>query len=154
MSIEQNFKTLVGVILHAESQGNPRHELLLELGETPQTIIQAGGQIFSGLDLVLKANTVGKMHFDHGVPRGVIERLPEILSAPKAIYRSATQAVVGAVVVMTFELQRGFPLIIPVHASKQIGRGRICNVVASMYAKEGPSPEAKWKSDGLLLWES
>lgn len=67
MSIDQNFKTLVGVVLQAEMEGKPRHELLLELGPTPPAVIQAGGQRFNGLDLVLKAKTVGKMHFDHGV---------------------------------------------------------------------------------------
>lgn len=154
MSIDQNFKTLVGVVLQAEMEGKPRHELLLELGPTPPAIIQAGGQNFDGLDLVLKAKTVGKMHFDHGVARGLIERLPEVLNTPKTIYRSAAGILGGAVVVMTFELQRGFPLIIPVHANKQIGRDRFCNEVASMYAKEGPNPEVKWKEAGLLLWEA
>ncbi|HCF3841183.1 TPA: hypothetical protein NID17_005863 [Pseudomonas aeruginosa] len=155
MDSDQNFKTLVGVVLQAESSGKPRHELLLELGETPASIIAAGGEIYSGLDLVLKGKTVGKMHFDHGIPRGVIERLPLILSAPKAIYRSANQAVQGGggVVVMTFETHLGYPLIVPVHARKQIGRDRFCNEVASMYPKEGPDPEAKWKAAGLLLWE-
>lgn len=145
----------MGVLLQAEAVGRPRHELLLELGETPASIIAAGGEIYSGLDLVLKGKTVGKMHFDHGIPRGVIERLPQILNAPKAIYRSANQTVQGggSVVVMTFETHRGYPLIVPVHARKQIGRGRFCNVVASMYAKEGPNPEARWKAEGLLLWE-
>lgn len=151
---DQNFKTLVGVVLQAEAVGRPRHELLLDLGETPASIIAAGGGIYSGRDLVLKGKTVGKMHFDHGIPRGVIERLPQILNAPKAIYRSANQAVQGggSVVVMTFETYRGYPLIVPVHAKKQIGRG-LYNEVASMYAKEGPNPEAKWKAAGLLLWE-
>lgn len=153
MSVDHNFKTLVGVIIQAEMDGRPRHELLLELGPTPASIIQSGGKDFQGLDLVLKAKTVGKMHFDHSVPRGVIERLPEILNAPKAIYRSAAVPN-GAVVVMTFEIQRGYPLIIPVHANRQIGRERFCNEVASMYAKEGPNPEVKWKAAGLLLWEA
>lgn len=155
MSSNLNFKTLVGVVLQAEMEGRPRHELLLELGKTPSTILLAGGHAFHGLDLVLKAKTVGKMHFDHGVSRGLIERLPEVLASPKAIYRSASavSAGTGAVVVMTFELQRGFPLIIPVHANKHIGRNRY-NEVTSMYAKEGPSPERKWKGQGLLLWEA
>lgn len=154
MSIDQNFKTLVGVVIQAEMDGKPRHELLLELGQTPPAIIQAGGMSFNGLDLVLKAKTVGKMHFDHGVSRGLIERLPEILNAPKAIYRTAATLPGGAVVVMTFEVQRGFPLIVPVHANKAMGRSRFCNEVASMYAKEGPNPEVKWKAAGLLLWEA
>lgn len=151
--MSHNFKTLVGVVIQAEVEGKPRHELLLELGKTPLAILQAGGGSFDDLDLVLKAGTVGKMHFDHGVSKGLIERLPDILSAPKAIYKSGTQGALGAVVVMTFDTQRGFPLIIPVHANKRIGRDRVCNEVASMYAKEGPDPELKWRQAGLLLWE-
>ncbi|AQW69995.1 hypothetical protein B2J77_18030 [Pseudomonas parafulva] len=152
---DRNFKTLVGVVLQAEAVGRPRNELLLELGGTPESIIASGGEIYSGLDLVVKGKTVGKMHFDHGIPCGVIERLPQILNAPRAIYRSANQAVQGggSIVLMTFETHRGYPLIVPVHARKQIGRGRFYNEVVSMYAKEGPNPEAKWKAAGLLLWE-
>lgn len=154
MSIDSNFKTLIGVIIQAEMEGKPRHELLLELGPTPQHIIQSGGVNFEGLDLVIKAKTVGKMHFDHAVPRGVIERLPEILDTPKAIYHSASGAVGSAVVVMTFETQRGYPLIVPIHAKKPIGRNRFCNEVTSMYAKEGPNPEEKWVKAGLLIWKA
>ncbi len=153
-STDSNFKTLVGVIIQAEMDGKPRHELLLELGPTPKHILQAGGVRFENLDLVIKAKTVGKMHFDHGVSRGMIERLPEILETPKAIYHSASGTPGGSVVVMTFEVQRGYPLIVPIHAKKPIGRNRFCNEVASMYAKEGPNPEDKWEKAGLLIWKS
>lgn len=154
MSSDSNFKTLVGIVILAEMDGKPRNELLLELGPTPKQILQAGGEQFSNLDLVIKAKTIGKMHFDHAVPKGMIERLPEILQSPKAIYHSASGAQGSSVVVMTFEVQRGFPLIIPVHANKPIGRGRFCNEIASMYAKEGPNPEEKWEKAGLLIWKA
>lgn len=153
-NINLNFKTLVGVIIQAEMENNPKHELLLELGPTPKHILQAGGQQFQNLDLVIKAKTIGKMHFDHGVAKGVIERLPQILEAPKAIYHSASNMKGSSVVVMTFEIQRGYPLIVPIHAGKPIGRGRFCNEVTSMYAKEGPNPEEKWEKAGLLIWKS
>lgn len=154
MSTDSNYKTLVGVVIQAEVDDKPRHELLLELGATPKTILQAGGQQFADLDLVIKAKTIGKMYFDHHVPKGTIERLPEILQLPKAIYQSASGVKGGSIVVMTFEIQRGFPLIVPIHANKQVGRDRFCNEVASVYAKEGPNPEEKWEKAGLLLWKS
>ncbi|SMD13864.1 hypothetical protein [Pseudomonas sp. URIL14HWK12:I5] len=147
-----NFKTLVGVVIQAEVDEKPRHELILELGPTPAQILQSVGQNFQGLDLIIKGKTIGKMHFDHGVSKGVIERLPDILQSPKAIYQSATGP--DGIVVMTFEIQRGYPLIIPIHANKRVGRDRSCNVIASMYAKEGPDPQEKWEKAGLLLWKS
>lgn len=154
MSTDSNFKTLVGIVIQAEVYGKPRHELLLELGATPKTLLQAGGQQFEDLDLIIKAKTIGKMYFDHNVPKGMIERLPEILESPKAIYHSASGSKGGAIVVMTFEVQRGYPLIVPIHANRPIGRNRFCNEVASMYAKEGPNPEEKWEKAGLLVWKS
>lgn len=154
MSTESNFKTLVGIVIQAEVDEKPRHELVLELGVTPKTILQAGGQQFGDLDLVIKGKTIGKMYFDHHVSKGVIERLPEILQSPKAIYQSASGAKGSSIVVMTFEIQRGLPLIVPIHANKRIGRDRFCNEIASMYAKEGPNPEEKWEKAGLLIWKS
>ncbi len=152
MSENTNFKTLVGVIVDAEIAGKPRHELLLELGETPAYILQ-NCPGFKALDLVLKAKNLGKMVFDHGMKKGMIERLPEILGKPKALYKSASEQVKDACVIMTFEAHNGFPIIIAVHPGKMIGR-RMVNEVASMYFKEGPDPQAKWKSAGLLLWEA
>lgn len=152
MSDNTNFKTLVGVIIQAEVDGNPRHELVLELGETPAYIIQncAG---FTQLDLVMKARNIGKMFFDHGMKKGVIERLPDILAKPKAVYKSASPQVKDASVIMTYETHNGFPIIVALHPGKMVGR-RIVNEVASMYFKEGPNPEMKWRSAGLLLWEA
>lgn len=152
MSTHSNFKTLVGMAIQAEVDGKPRHELILELGPTPESILR-NCPGFLPLDLVLKARNLGKIYFDHMVKKGVIERLPEILANPKALYRSVSTAGMTAAVVMTFETQNGSPIIIPVHGNKQIGRRQV-NEVASMYAKEGTDPEVKWKADGLLLWEA
>jgi len=152
MSDNTNFKTLVGVIIQAELDDKPRHELLLELGETPAYILQHCPG-FTALDLVLKARNLGKMVFDHGMKKGVIERLPDILAKPKALYKSASTHVKDASVIMTYETHNGFPIIIAIHPGKMIGR-RAVNEVASMYFKEGPDPEEKWKSAGLLLWQA
>lgn len=147
--LADNYRALVAALIASEVAGKPQHELILELGATPEILVKHG---FRLLPLVLKGKTVSKMHFDHGMVRSLIERLPELIACPKAIYRSTTS---GAVVV-TFEVKgvAGHPIIIAVHADKQVGRDRVVNEVASMYAKEGPNPETRWKAQGLLIWEN
>ena len=145
-----NFDTLVSIIIQAGLHDEP-YELkrVLGLGQTPQTLIDHAG--FDDLELVIKASTVDKVHFDHGISQSVIQRIPLILQAPKAIYASATHP--DSAVVMTYELQNGQPVIMPVHKNKTVGRNRTCNEVTSMLGKGGHDPEIRWKNQGLLLWE-
>ena len=145
-----NFRSLVSVLIHDETHGTPRHELILEVGPTPGLLLAYGG--FQALDLIVKGKAISKMCFDHGLGTALIQKLPELLTKPKSLYLSASQP--ESAVVMTFELHRGYPVIVPIHKNKMIGRGRLCNEVASMYAKQGPDPEAKWKREGLLLWHA
>jgi hypothetical protein len=56
-------------------------------------------------------------------------------------------------VVLTYELKAGAPIIIPIARDRQIGRGPPVNELVSMYAKTGPDPTRRWKCQGLLLWE-
>lgn len=144
---DQNFEAGIRLLLKASMDGNPRHEEVLLIGQTPQYLIDHG---FPVLPLKIKGATVDKAHFDHGVTKGVLERLGQILLNPKALYRSATVSGAAAVVV-TFELKEGCPLLIPLHADKPMGRERV-NLVASMYAKEA-TVEARWQAQGLLLWK-
>lgn len=144
---DTNFKTAVQLILQASIDGKPKHEAVLSLGATPQFLLDNG---FPELPLSIKGGTIDKAFFDHGVTRGVLERLGEIITTPKALYKSAT--VVGtAAVVITFEMKDGSPILVPVHGNKPVGRA-FANVVASVYAKEA-TVEARWKNQGLLLWE-
>lgn len=142
---EINFKAAVSLILQAAAQGTPKHETVLTLGGTPQFLLDNG---FPDLPLNIKGATIDKAHFDHGIPRGVLERLAEIITSPKALYKSAT--VSGSAVVITLEMKAGSPILIPVHANKPVGRSH-ANFVASMYTKEA-AVEERWKSEGLLLW--
>ncbi|RMR31202.1 MuF-C-terminal domain-containing protein [Pseudomonas syringae group genomosp. 3] len=153
-SDSNNFKTLVGIVIQAEISGLALHERILELGPTPQFIIDLGIG-FEQLDLILKAKNVGKMVFDHGMKQGVIERMPDLIVSPKAIYRSDSPnpSLAKSAVVMTYETHNGSPIIVPIHSAKMVGRRKV-NEVASMYGKEGPDPEVKWKKAGLLLWEA
>jgi hypothetical protein len=143
---DTNFRTAIHLILQACIDGRPKNEAVLNLGVTPQLLLDNG---FPELPLSIKGATIDKAHFDHGITRGVLERLPDIVASPKALYKSAT--VLGSAVVITFEMKGGSPILIPIHANKSVGRS-CANVVASVYAKEA-TIEARWKGDGLLLWE-
>lgn len=144
---DQNFQTAVQLILQASAEGKPKHESILQLGNTPQYLLDNG---FPELPLNIKGATIDKAHFDHGITRGVLERLGEIIGNPKALYRSAT--VQGSAVVITFEMKAGCPILVPIHANKQFGRATYANFVTSVYTKEA-AIETRWKRDGHLLWE-
>ncbi len=136
------------MVVKAEIEGKPRHELVLELGPTSQKLLDVG---FPSLVVAIKAKTIGKIFFDHGLTRGQIERIPAMLEGPQAIYTSASHA--DSVVVFTYEVNAGSPIIIPVARDRQVGRGPLVNEVTSMYGKTGPDPRPRWRAQGLLLWE-
>lgn len=145
-----NFAQALDLIIQSEVDGKPRHEIVLELGKTPYYFIQHAG--FPDLDLIINGSIISKAHFDHGIPTSTLKRLPEIIANPKSLYRSAHNDT-SSVVVVSFEFQRRvYPVVIPVHPKKQVGRQRTCNVIASVYGKEGPDPEVKWQRQGLHIW--
>ena len=146
--MKTNFETLVNLVICSEKESNPRHELVLNIGLTPQRLVGLG---FDALTLAVKAKTIGKMFFEHGLTQGQIEKIPAMLEAPRAIYRSDTHPT--NMVVLTYELKAGFPIIIPIARDRQVGRGPLVNEVVSMYAKTGPDPTRRWRDQGLLLWE-
>jgi hypothetical protein len=146
--MKTNYETLVDLVIKAETAGKPRHELLLDVCATPAFLLALK---LSPLRIVIKAKTVGKAFFDHGLTQGQIERVPAMLGNPKAIYKSATRP--GSVVVLTYEIKGGSPIIVPIAKDQAIGRGPLVNEVSSVYAKTGPDPTPGWKAQGLLLWE-
>ncbi len=149
-ALEQNFKTLVQLVIEAEMKGTPRNELILELGGTPKLLIDLG---FPDLPLIVKAATIGKMCFDHGINTGTIERLPKLVRSPTHVFKSTSKHVEDkSAVLITVEFKNFNPIIIAIHKHKKVGRSLV-NEVASMYAKEGPNPIDKWTKDGLLMWE-
>lgn len=145
---DTNFSTAVQLILKASQEGTPKHEAVLSLGSTPQYLQDHG---FPDLPLSITGRTIDKAFFDHGITKGVLERLGDIINSPKALYQSATVTATTAAVVITFELKAGSPILVPIHANKQIGRS-YTNMVASVYSKEA-TVETRWKAQGLLLWE-
>ncbi len=147
-----NYKTLVDVIIRDELNGKPCHERLLILGSTPNFLVEHAD--FPDLNLAIKARTIAKACFDHGMPQSLLKRLPDVIDRPKSLYKSATHSE-DSVVVLTFETKglSNFPVIIPIHREKAVGRGPKYNLVASVYAKEGPNPELRWRTGGLLIHE-
>jgi Phage MuF-C-terminal domain len=145
--VKTNYETLVDLVILAEKEGKPRHELVLSVGLTPEILVELG---FDALALVVKAKTIGKIFFEHGLTQRQIEGIPAMLAEPQAIYRSDTHPT--NMVVLTYELKAGAPIIIPIARDRQIGRGPLVNEVVSMYAKTGPDPTRRWRNQGLLLW--
>ncbi|HFQ5059252.1 TPA: hypothetical protein ACGU7J_004746 [Vibrio vulnificus] len=147
-----NYATLVDVLIKNEMEGIKNHERVLEMGDTPAILINECG--FPELPFAIKASTVSKICFDHGIRTSVIQRLPNIVSSPKGLFRSANPRFTDSVVVLTFEVKSIGPVIVSIRKNVMIGRGKYYNIVTSMYAKEGEDPETKWKSDNLLIWDS
>jgi hypothetical protein len=134
-------------VLKAESSGKSRHELVLEVCDTPKVLVDVG---VSPLNIVIKAKTIGKIFFDHGLTQRQIEKIPAMLEKPQQIYMSASHA--DSVVVFVYENHAGAPIMIPLARDRRIGRA-VVNEVVSMYAKTGPDPRPRWTRQGYLLWE-
>jgi hypothetical protein len=140
-----NFDALVDVLIKAEMDGRPRHEIVLDLGATPTMLLGLG---FDAVPLKMTAKTLGKICFDHGIGTGHMKRLPAIVNDPLAVYRSEARPN-DAVVLLTAETHTLGPIIIPIARNRTIGRETV-NEVVSVYAKEGVHPASKWRH--LLLW--
>lgn len=141
-----NFQAAIQLILTAATTGTPQKETILTVGNTPPYLVINGG--LPVLDLVITASTIDKVFFDHGMTKGLLERLDTVLMTPKALYRSET--VSGGAVVVTFELKGGNPIVVAIHPNKLMGRSRY-NVIASLYAKDA-AIESRWQAKGLLVW--
>jgi hypothetical protein len=141
-----NFQAAIQLIIAAATTPKPQKEAVLIVGSTPQYLIDQGG--FPSLDLIITGATIDKVFFDHGMTKGLLERLDVILSNPKALYKSDTVA--GGSVVVTFEVKGGNPIVVALHPNKMVGRKR-CNVIASIYDKKADI-EARWQQKGLLVW--
>ncbi|MEJ1334436.1 MAG: hypothetical protein RPU34_09400 [Candidatus Sedimenticola sp. (ex Thyasira tokunagai)] len=146
-----NYGSLVDLLIKDEMLGNPQHERVLHLGETPEYLRKHAG--FPELTLAIKGNVIGKAHFDHGVTTSMLKKLPRIICNPKSVFYPADPKHLGTVVVLTFEFKGHSPIIVPIRHNVQIGRNQRYNLVSSVYGKGGPDPERKWKADNLLIWE-
>lgn len=145
-----NFSSLIDLIILDECNGTPRHERIVSLGATPDYLQK--NALFSDLELVITGKVIGKAHFDHGIGKKQLKNLPAILERPKSVFKSANAHQFDSVVVLTFEVKGTYPIIIPIRGNRLIGRNQKFNLITSIYAKEGPDPEEKWKQQGLLMY--
>ena len=125
------------------------HQLVLTLGETPAVLQNIG---LPALPLAITGKVIDKCYFDHGISKGMLERIHSMVSTPKSIYKAHLDQ--PGYVVITYEIKGTDPVIVVIHPNRQMaGRRDFYNVIASMYQKSG-NAEVRWKNDGLLLWES
>ncbi len=150
------FKAALGLLIKSMmhddvARQHTNHQVVLPIGPTPQVLLDIG---MPSLQVAILGKVVDKVYFEHGIPKGTIERLYSLLEAPKAIFKGQ-QGNPGAAVI-TYEVKNMAPIIIAVHPNKQIGRVAYNNI-ASMYAKTtrpGESIEDRWTREGLLLWKA
>lgn len=147
---DPNYRDQLGTVMQANMTGATEHGRLVIVGETPPVLLALPGFTISQLPLVITGKVIDKVHFDHGITRPVLERLYDTIAQPKAVYRSDTA---GGAVIVTFEVRPvDLPVVVALHPGKLIGR-QVCNVIASIYAKNFAGIEDAWKERGLLLWE-
>lgn len=151
--MHSNYSAAVDLVIQSEVQGHPHHEFILQLGETPQLLIEKAG--FPNLPMAISTKVISKSCFDHGIGTKLIKRIPYIINRPDCIFKSANLNLSDSVVLLTFEFHNGYPIIIPVRKNRQVGRqNNRYNMVTSIYGKEGPDPKKKWIREGLLIWKS
>ncbi|MDM5181904.1 hypothetical protein PO883_32530 [Massilia sp. DJPM01] len=153
------YKTALGLLIKSmmhdgDAKQHTNHQVILPIGPTPQVLLDLG---MPNLQLVILGKVVDKVLFEHGIPKGTIERLYSLLESPKAVFKGHQDNPGSAVV--TFELKNMAPIIIAIHPNRQMGGrvGTAYNNIASMYAKEtrtGESIEDRWTREGLLLWKA
>ncbi|HIG8913363.1 TPA: LPD38 domain-containing protein, partial [Escherichia coli] len=120
------------------------------IGRTPPVLRHLGAP---DLSLVISRDTVRKATngVKHVVPMDVIERLPELMHDPDAIYRSATER--NAVVMLLDAVDKnGDPVVSAVHMKATDKRIEI-NKVASVYGTKGGMNKANsLDKAGLTLY--
>ena len=151
---DPNFRVALNLMLKSMTDAYEinqvrNHQIGLQLGPTPQILIDAG---LPQLPVGLTGKVVDKCFFDHGITKSMLEKIYHVISVPRALYKSRNPA--DATVVMSYEIRGANPLIAAIHPNKQLaGRRDFYNNIASYYFKEN-NAEVRWKNDGLLLWEA
>ncbi|EIH4252227.1 hypothetical protein CFF52_005291, partial [Escherichia coli] len=124
-------------------------DLTVNIGRTPPVLRHLGAP---DLPLVISRDTVRKATngVKHVVPMDVIERLPELMHDPDAIYHSVTER--NAVVMLLDAVDKnGDPVVSAVHMKAVRSRLEI-NKVASVYGTENGKKLKSMEMTGLTLY--
>ncbi|HFS2018805.1 TPA: LPD38 domain-containing protein [Escherichia coli] len=124
-------------------------DIQIELGRTPPVLRHLGAP---DLPLVISRDTVRKATngVKHVVPMDVIERLPELMHDPEAVYQSATHQN-SLVILFNLRDRNGDPVISAVHL-KAIKNGLEINKIASIYGTERGKKLSNMERQGLTLY--
>lgn len=124
-------------------------DMTVDIGRTPPVLRHIGAP---DLPLVISRDVIRKATngVKHDVPMDVIERLPELMHDPKAVYQSATEK--DAVVMLLDAVDKNNdPVITAVHMKAVRSRLEI-NRVASVYGTENGKKIHSMERDGLALY--
>lgn len=124
-------------------------DISMTISSTPAVLRHLGAP---DLPLIISRDTVRKATngVKHVVPMNVIERLPELMHDPEAVYRSATQDN-ALVVLMNAKDKNGDPVVSAVHLQASAQRIEI-NRIASVYGAF-PGKLTKMDREGLALYK-
>ncbi len=124
-------------------------DIQIVLGRTPPVLRHLGAP---DLPLVISRDTVRKATngVKHVVPMDVIERLPELMHDPEAVYQSATHQN-SLVILFNLRDRNGDPVISAVHL-KAIKNGLEINKIASVYGTERGKKLSNMERQGLTLY--
>ncbi len=124
-------------------------DMTVDIGRTPPVLRHIGAP---DLPLVISRDVIRKATngVKHDVPMDVIERLPELMHDPKAVYQSATEK--DAVVMLLDAVDKNNePVITAVHMKAVRSRLEI-NRVASVYGTENGKKIHNMERAGLALY--
>ena len=128
-----------------------RMRAMLSIGRFSQEML--GLLQCEDLELVTTISVLEKMIFDHGLKEEHLCGLHGLICQPEKIFKSATRPDTS-VVIMSLETLRERPIILPIELGKRMAKGKpSMHWLSSGYAKDNRDIIAKWKSDGLLIWE-
>ncbi|MGV8823038.1 MuF-C-terminal domain-containing protein [Methylibium petroleiphilum] len=101
------------------------------------------------LPLATTGDRLTKMHFDHGLTRVQLKRLPELLASPVAVFESDTQP--GALVAVLDLVKNGAPVVAAIKPNANLKRVDV-NLLASAYPKDRVEQLGRWVDAGLLRY--
>jgi hypothetical protein len=128
-----------------------RMRAMLSIGHFSQEML--GLLQCDDLELVTTISVLEKMIFDHGLRAEHLCGLHGLICQPEKIFKSATRPD-SSVVIMSLETLRARPIILPIELGKRMSKGQpAVHWLSSGYAKDSQDIIAKWKRDGLLIWE-